>query len=49
MLLSTCPNERPKLNGAELWRLTMTEIEFKLLAQEGYNRIPLVAEAFADL
>ncbi|BDU56684.1 anthranilate synthase component I [Limnohabitans sp. TEGF004] len=27
----------------------MTEIEFKQLAQEGYNRIPLVAEAFADL
>ena len=26
----------------------MTEIEFKQLAQEGYNRIPLVAEAFAD-
>jgi anthranilate synthase component 1 len=27
----------------------MTETEFKQLAQEGYNRIPLVAEAFADL
>jgi len=27
----------------------MTEIEFKQLAQEGYNRIPLVAQAFADL
>ena len=26
-----------------------TEIEFKGLAQQGYNRIPLVAEAFADL
>ena len=26
----------------------MTETEFKQLAQEGYNRIPLVAEAFAD-
>ena len=26
-----------------------TEIEFKALAQQGYNRIPLVAEAFADL
>ena len=27
----------------------MTEIEFKTLAQQGYNRIPLVAQAFADL
>jgi anthranilate synthase component 1 len=27
----------------------MTETEFKQLAQAGYNRIPLVAEAFADL
>ena len=27
----------------------MTEIEFKSLAQQGYNRIPLIAEAFADL
>lgn len=27
----------------------MTETEFKQLAQQGYNRIPLVAEAFADL
>ncbi len=27
----------------------MTETEFKQLALEGYNRIPLVAEAFADL
>ena len=27
----------------------MTETEFKQLAQKGYNRIPLVAEAFADL
>ena len=26
-----------------------TEAEFKSLAQQGYNRIPLVAEAFADL
>ena len=26
-----------------------TETEFKALAQQGYNRIPLVAEAFADL
>src|ERR1051325_1318059 len=27
----------------------MIELEFKSLAQQGYNRIPLVAEAFADL
>ena len=27
----------------------MTELEFKSLAAQGYNRIPLVAEAFADL
>ena len=27
----------------------ITELEFKSLAQQGYNRIPLLAEAFADL
>jgi len=27
----------------------ITEIEFKALASQGYNRIPLVAETFADL
>lgn len=27
----------------------MTEIEFKSLASQGYNRIPLINEAFADL
>jgi anthranilate synthase component 1 len=27
----------------------MTELEFKSLANEGYNRIPLIAEALADL
>ncbi|WP_020201968.1 MULTISPECIES: anthranilate synthase component I [Cupriavidus] len=27
----------------------MTELEFKSLAEQGYNRIPLIAEAFADL
>src|SRR3954463_5174584 len=27
----------------------MTETEFKALAAQGYNRIPLLAEAFADL
>src|SRR5450432_1062983 len=29
--------------------MTMTEIEFKSLALQGFNRIPLIAEAFADL
>jgi anthranilate synthase component 1 len=27
----------------------MTELEFKSLSAQGYNRIPLIAEAFADL
>jgi anthranilate synthase component 1 len=27
----------------------MTEIEFKALASQGYNRIPLISETFADL
>ena len=27
----------------------LTELEFKSLARQGYNRIPLIAEAFADL
>ena len=27
----------------------MTELEFKALAAAGYNRIPLIAESFADL
>jgi len=27
----------------------MTELEFKSLSTQGYNRIPLIAEAFADL
>ncbi len=27
----------------------MTELEFKSLAPQGFNRIPLIAEAFADL
>src|SRR5215203_4483581 len=27
----------------------ITELEFKSLAGQGYNRIPLIAEAFADL
>jgi anthranilate synthase component 1 len=27
----------------------ITELEFKSLAAQGYNRIPLLTEAFADL
>ena len=27
----------------------ITELEFQSLAASGYNRIPLIAEAFADL
>ena len=27
----------------------MTEIEFKTLAAQGYNRIPLISETYADL
>ncbi len=27
----------------------MTELEFKSLAAEGYNRIPLIGEAIGDL
>ncbi len=28
---------------------TITQIEFDALAQQGYNRIPLIQETFADL
>ena len=28
---------------------TLTELEFNTLANEGYNRIPLIVETFADL
>jgi anthranilate synthase component 1 len=38
---STSPFGGPEKN--------MTELEFKSLATQGYNRIPLIAEAFADL
>lgn len=29
--------------------IMMTEIEFKALAAQGYNRIPLIKETYADL
>src|SRR5712691_13438815 len=37
--------------AAGLWRAlnVITELEFKSLAGQGYKRIPLIAEAFADL
>ena len=39
------------LRTAGSWRAStvITELEFKRLADEGHNRIPLLAEAFADL
>jgi anthranilate synthase component 1 len=40
------PSSHPTAGGLEK---NMTELEFKSLANQGYNRIPLVAEAFADL
>ncbi len=39
------PAARPELGASPV----ITELEFKSLAREGYNRIPLMAEAFADL
>jgi anthranilate synthase component 1 len=45
---------RPALpGGTEVFRTrgtdVITELEFKSLSAQGYNRIPLIAEAFADL
>src|SRR5574343_521773 len=43
-------NDRPAAVGLSCRRLVViTELEFKSLAQQGYNRIPLMLEAFADL
>src|SRR5690606_19361787 len=39
----------PILPNRILKGLNMTEIEFQALAAEGYNRIPLIAETYADL
>ena len=33
----------------QVFTIMITELEFKSLASQGYNRIPLMAEAFADL
>ncbi len=38
---------RPR--GAHEGLTVITELEFKSLASQGFNRIPLIAEAFADL
>jgi anthranilate synthase component 1 len=35
--------------GHQEARTVITELEFKSLASQGYNRIPLLSEAFADL
>src|ERR671910_1902389 len=41
---------RPKERRRQLENESViTELEFKSLAAQGYNRIPLMAEAFADL
>jgi anthranilate synthase component 1 len=37
------------LTGAKMEFPAMTESEFNALVQQGYNRIPLMAQAFADL
>jgi anthranilate synthase component 1 len=44
--LKKTPPDLPYSAGPEK---SMTELEFKSLATQGYNRIPLIAEAFADL
>ena len=40
---------RAARHPSELVREVITELEFQSLAGQGYNRIPLIAEAFADL
>ena len=42
----SCPASYAKHNKTET---SMTEIEFNALAAQGYNRIPLIAETYADL
>src|SRR5690606_37831230 len=41
----TPKSPRPRTDGPNM----ITELEFKSLTQQGYNRIPLMLEAFADL
>ena len=43
-------NERgPRAAGLVEAHPLITELEFKSLGLQGFNRIPLIAEAFADL
>ena len=39
------------IDHAEKWKANpvLTELEFRSLSEQGFNRIPLIAEAFADL
>jgi anthranilate synthase component I len=39
----------PHASPARALNIMITELEFKSLATQGYNRIPLITEAFADL
>ena len=43
------PAPRPTCTPPPFGGDAMTELEFKSLALQGFNRIPLIAEAFADL
>lgn len=49
----SCPTPVPKMRAVHqtphVLEDTMTEVEFQALAAQGYNRIPLVAETYADL
>jgi anthranilate synthase component I len=49
--MPTLHRESPirELPSAGVCHPVITELEFKSLAAQGYNRIPLIAEAFADL
>jgi anthranilate synthase component 1 len=40
---------QPSAPATQQGLVLISELEFKSLAQQGYNRIPLMAEAFADL
>src|SRR5205823_7953601 len=46
-----CPAQSRDCSAARLEEIAeaMTEAEFRALAAQGYNRIPLVLESFADL
>ncbi len=44
-----CLSPEQALNWIERLPAVISELEFKRLSAQGYNRIPLMAEAFADL